>query len=144
MYSKILVAVDGSDPSKDALKSAGALSTALSAELHLVHVPQGVSHVLVAGAGSIAMPPSPQELAEAGAAVLDGAQLDAEAAGVSLASSELVDGDPGHAIVNHAEKLGADLIIMGRRGLGDFAGLLVGSVTHKVSQLAPCAVLTVK
>ena len=37
-----------------------------------------------------------------------------------------------------------DLIVMGRRGLGDLGGLLMGSVSHKVCHLADCACLTVK
>jgi nucleotide-binding universal stress UspA family protein len=56
----------------------------------------------------------------------------------------MVSGDPAHAIVEEAKGHKADLIVMGRRGLGSLTGLLVGSTTTKVAQLAPCAVLTVK
>ena len=37
-----------------------------------------------------------------------------------------------------------DLIVMGTRGLSDIKGLLLGSVSHKLIQLAPCPTLTVK
>jgi nucleotide-binding universal stress UspA family protein len=53
-------------------------------------------------------------------------------------------GDPAKQILSVANEENADIIVMGRRGLGDLAGLLLGSVSHKVSQLAECACLTVK
>ena len=53
------------------------------------------------------------------------------------------DGDPADRILAVAEREKADLIVMGRRGLGDLKGLLLGSVTHKVSQLSNCPCLTV-
>jgi nucleotide-binding universal stress UspA family protein len=56
----------------------------------------------------------------------------------------LRQGDPATAILNIASEEQADLIVMGRRGLGDLAGLLLGSVSHNVTQLAECACLTVK
>ena len=54
------------------------------------------------------------------------------------------EGDPAAAILTVAGEENADLIVMGRRGLGDLAGLLLGSVSHKVAHLAECACLTVK
>ncbi len=54
------------------------------------------------------------------------------------------EGDPASAILAVAKDAGADLIVMGRRGLGDLAGLLLGSVSHKVTHLAECACLTVR
>ena len=54
------------------------------------------------------------------------------------------EGDPASAILAVAKDAGADLIVMGRRGLGDLAGLLLGSVSHKVTHLADCACLTVR
>ena len=53
------------------------------------------------------------------------------------------DGDPADRILAIAEREKADLIVMGRRGLGDLKGLLLGSVTHKISQLSNCPCLTV-
>jgi nucleotide-binding universal stress UspA family protein len=53
----------------------------------------------------------------------------------------------GHApkhIVETAKSQGSDLIIMGSRGLSNLAGLLLGSVTHKVIQLAQKPVLVVR
>ncbi len=53
-------------------------------------------------------------------------------------------GQPARTIVAHAKQIGADLIVMGSRGLGDIEGLLLGSVSHKVSALAECSCLTVR
>lgn len=53
-------------------------------------------------------------------------------------------GQPARTIVDHAAQIGADLIVMGSRGLGDIEGLLLGSVSHKVSTLAKCSCLTVR
>jgi nucleotide-binding universal stress UspA family protein len=53
-------------------------------------------------------------------------------------------GDPAKEILSVANEENADIIVMGRRGLGDLAGLLLGSVSRKVSHLGECACLTVK
>jgi len=39
---------------------------------------------------------------------------------------------------------GADVIVMGRRGLSDFTGFFLGSISHKVAHSADCTVVTVK
>ena len=64
--------------------------------------------------------------------------------GRSDRSHGLAAGDPAKEILNIANEEHADIIVMGRRGLGDLAGLLLGSVSHKVAHLAECACLTVK
>lgn len=56
----------------------------------------------------------------------------------------LESGDPASKIAEIAESKDADLIVMGRRGLGDLSGLLFGSVSHKVAQAVDCCCLTVK
>jgi nucleotide-binding universal stress UspA family protein len=53
-------------------------------------------------------------------------------------------GDPASVILEVAKAEQVDMIVMGRRGLGDLAGLLLGSVSHKVAHLADCACLTVR
>jgi nucleotide-binding universal stress UspA family protein len=64
--------------------------------------------------------------------------------GVKLFKTLLKDGDPASTIVETASKEEPDLIIMGSRGLGGVEGLLLGSVSHKVSYSARCTVTIVK
>ncbi|MGH1482877.1 MAG: universal stress protein [Geminicoccales bacterium] len=56
----------------------------------------------------------------------------------------LADGDPAQTILYLAKDHKADAIVMGSRGLSDIKGLLMGSVSHKVSHLAECTCITVK
>jgi nucleotide-binding universal stress UspA family protein len=58
--------------------------------------------------------------------------------------SQVVFGNPARLIVEHASEVKADLIVMGNRGLSDLRGLLMGSVSHQVAQLAQCGVLLIK
>jgi nucleotide-binding universal stress UspA family protein len=53
-------------------------------------------------------------------------------------------GDPTKEILSVAGEEQVDMIVMGRRGLGDLAGLVLGSVSRRVTQRAKCACLTVK
>jgi nucleotide-binding universal stress UspA family protein len=64
--------------------------------------------------------------------------------GVENVSQILTNGEPIHCILRAMDDEKADLIVMGSRGLGNLEGLLVGSVSHKVSHLAECTVVTVK
>jgi nucleotide-binding universal stress UspA family protein len=81
---------------------------------------------------------------ELGERLVEGARWQAEKAGVAKVTGLVEDGDPAHRIVEVAGRERVDLIVMGRRGLGDLKGLLLGSVTHKVAQAASCACLTVE
>ena len=53
-------------------------------------------------------------------------------------------GDPAKCILAAIDEESADFVVMGSRGLSDLKGLLMGSVSHKVSHLAPCTCVTVK
>ncbi|MEE8536041.1 MAG: universal stress protein, partial [Kiloniellales bacterium] len=64
--------------------------------------------------------------------------------GVEKIQRTLEDGDPAKAILDCAKRVEANLIVMGSRGLNDLKGLLVGSVSHKVSHLAECTCVTVR
>lgn len=56
----------------------------------------------------------------------------------------VLDGDPGPTIVDYVNKNGADLVIIGSRGLNALQELVLGSVSHKVAKRANCPVLIVK
>ena len=56
----------------------------------------------------------------------------------------IMEGPPGEKICDVARIEKCELIIMGSRGRSDLAGLLLGSVAHRVLQQAPCPVLIVR
>jgi nucleotide-binding universal stress UspA family protein len=82
------------------------------------------------------------------AATLDGEHFLSEAKAVVSPEvtcvTELHFGDPATVICQRAEELGADLVIVGNRGLGMLDRFLLGSVSSAVTQRAPCSVLVVR
>ncbi|MCC7118836.1 MAG: universal stress protein [Anaerolineales bacterium] len=58
--------------------------------------------------------------------------------------AEVVEGDPAEVIIGLANSRKSDLIVMGSRGLGRLAGLVLGSASQKVVSHAPCPVLIVR
>jgi nucleotide-binding universal stress UspA family protein len=64
--------------------------------------------------------------------------------GIKDAKSQIEDGDPAQQILQCADREKADLILVGSRGLSELKGLLMGSVSHKVSQYAKCNCMIVK
>ncbi|MFO7955121.1 universal stress protein [Thioalkalivibrio sp.] len=63
--------------------------------------------------------------------------------GVTDIEHHIEDGSPAKVILQQAEYHDVDMVVMGSRGLGGLQGLLSGSVSHKVQQLARCIVVTV-
>jgi len=79
-----------------------------------------------------------------GRSVLQHASGLAKNKGATDVETVIEDGDAAQMILESAEKHGANLIVMGNRGLSDLKGLLLGSVSHKVSHLAECTCMTVR
>jgi nucleotide-binding universal stress UspA family protein len=79
-----------------------------------------------------------------GRRLLDDAERSAVVKGLKGTETTLVYGDPATEILALAEATKADMIVMGSRGLSNLKGLLVGSVSHKVMNLAKCTCVTVK
>lgn len=75
--------------------------------------------------------------------VLVHAEQQARRAGVSNVQSHSGWGDQAAVIIETAQQIQADTIVMGRRGRGRLEGLILGSVSQKVVSLAPCVVILV-
>jgi nucleotide-binding universal stress UspA family protein len=76
--------------------------------------------------------------------ILHDAEDEAKSKGVKDIVRMTEQGDAADEILECAERESVDLIVMGTRGLSDFKGLLMGSVSHKVAQRSPCTCITVK
>lgn len=79
-----------------------------------------------------------------GEQIINNASASARKAGVTNVTAEILTGDYANSILEVANKMNADIIVMGRRGLSKLKGFVTGSVSHKVSQRAECSVLIVK
>ncbi len=87
---------------------------------------------------------SPRLLVEIGEHILKNAEQKARKAGLTEVSQSLENGEPATQILNKINDLPADCVVMGSRGLGNWSGLIMGSVSHKVSNHASCTCITVK
>ncbi len=95
--------------------------------------------------GGVIMPIVPlTELAKLGERLLDRAKQRLAAEGISNARSLLVDGDPANKILEAARSEGADVIVIGHRGLGAVEEVFAGSVSTKVGHRSSAVVITVK
>jgi nucleotide-binding universal stress UspA family protein len=83
-------------------------------------------------------------LVDIGERILDAGKVEAESSGVRDVSVTVLDGDPAKRILEYAEQEGADCIVMGSRGLSDVKSMILGGVSHKVSNQATCTCIAVK
>lgn len=140
MFGKILLAVDGSEHALHATRKAAELARCMKpAELRVV----------------VAYDPIPLYLGEPNMQIVI-TNRKGEAEEVLTAAvkelgdvpceihTELLEGDPAEAILDVATTRESDVIVIGSRGLGRLAGLLLGSTSQKVVAHAPCPVLIVR
>jgi nucleotide-binding universal stress UspA family protein len=166
MIKTILVPIDGSEHAQKAVELAGDIAGKYKARIKLLYVrPEGplpapLRHLAAVEYGLQARPEMPEGRPTAtlraggasdaevsrklGEKLLERAQRDAREHGAGDVTGEVEDGDPAERILDHAERDGANLIVMGSRGIGNLRGLLMGSISQKVSQLAPCSCITVR
>lgn len=144
MFSNIVVAVDGSEHAEHAIAIACDMAGKYNSSIHLVHSPQVETVGVAVGSGAYVLEPSQERINAAGKKVMDGAIARAEKQGQTPKTTTIGNSDPAHEILNCTKANEADLIIMGRRGLGKIGNLFLGSVSGKVSHEAPCACLTIK
>lgn len=139
---RILLAVDGSDGSLNAAKHVARLAReGLALDAVVVHVQAPLLFI------DLLLPMNDEKLARL--TQEQGRQAVAPACAVLRDAHvshrvEITAGEPGRRIIELAAELGADLIVLGARGLGPVKGLLLGSVSSAVLQLAPIPVTAAK
>jgi len=139
MYDRIVVAVDHSDSSDRAVRAARDLAVLSKGEVWVLHLRE---REVGAKVGVLVMD---ETTAEADARVAASVEVLTQA-GVK-AHGEVRNTIFGHAareIVDDAIEVDADVIVLGSRGRGDLAGLLLGSTAHKVIHLSDRPVLVVR
>lgn len=144
MFKTIIVAVDGSAPSEHALFTACDIANKYDATIHLVHSPELDTVALAMGSGAFSIDPSSSEIRASGKLVMDKAKELAQHQGCNPVECVISNGPAADEVLKHANKVDADLIVAGRRGLGSLVGMFMGSVSQKIAQEANCACLTVK
>jgi nucleotide-binding universal stress UspA family protein len=140
---KTLLAVDGSDNSYEAVHALKYFSRAEQLTLlHALDVPRPAYPMMLPEVAGEQYKAFEQIMREDGERLLDRIQsLLPMHAGPS--TKHLRIGSPAQVIVSMAEEQKADLIVMGARGLGPIKERLLGSVSHRILTLAPCATLIV-
>ncbi len=137
MFERIVVAVDESEVAERVLAAAQELGTLSGAEVWVIHVVER----------------EVSKFAVSSAETNEDAQTLVDAAVQKLASGGItVQGQVAHAlygyaakeIINLARARDAGVVVMGSRGHGDLAGLLVGSTAHKVIHLSDRPVVVVR
>jgi nucleotide-binding universal stress UspA family protein len=137
MFKTIIWATDGSSAAEQALPYAKGLAMAGRARLIVVHVDE---FSVGKGGGYSIYVDEPETEAAIRRRV---EELKREGLDASLQTSRVLMGGASHVIADIAKQEQADLIVAGTRGHGPVAGLLLGSVTHRLVQIAQCPVLVV-
>lgn len=160
MYTKILVAIDGSQGSQSALAHATEIASHFHSDLIIAHAikeertvysspvydqpfRKGVARKQI---GTATVEKSNYDTCadkEKGIALLKEAK-----SSISLPASQiktkLLYGDPAKSICEYSKMKEVDLIVMGRRGFHDLRKMVLGSVSEKVAKSAPCPVTIIK
>ena len=138
--TKILLATDGPSHTELARNTAVAMANSTDSELHVVTVAPGYPSY------DVNIPQVVEQLREQAQKILDDQVEKVEQTGGKVAGKHLRIAERHRAqqIVRVAEEIGADLIVMGSRGLGGVRRALMGSVADSVVRYAHCPVLVVR
>jgi nucleotide-binding universal stress UspA family protein len=139
MFENILVAVDGSKNSDDAFDVAMDIAQKYGSQLFVLHVFQGGT-----GLSIMVSPSFEDDLRSVGQQILNSYEAKVKEARLQNVIMLLQEGDAAQRIIETANEVKCGLIIIGSRGRGGFKELLLGSVSHKVTNHAGCPVLVVK
>lgn len=136
----ILLATDGSEESGLALEAAVDLANNSDSPLHLVHV--GLMSFWVYP--DTTRSEQVEELRRGARKLLDAQAKKVEEAGGTVAQAHLKMGRADVEIVRLSGEIGAGLIVVGNRGVGTIARILLGSDAESIVRHAPCPVMIVR
>lgn len=140
---RIVAAIDLSDNSKYVAEKAAEMAEIVGADVIVLTVIEVPS--LVASEGEMGMTSISGEekrITEYHKQLID--RYFAGSTGILVESMILYGGDVGDKICELVEKVDADLVVIGSRGLGKIQSILLGSVSEKVLKKCRCSVLVVK
>lgn len=144
MYRKILVAIDGSEPSINALNEAVKLSSELGSELTIFSVVEELRFPFSAHYGLWAKE-SHEELMRNVLENVNEELLKIKEKHPNLKiDTRIEEGRPAKKIVELADRENFDLIIIGRQGYGMIEGFILGSVSSEVVNTSTKPVLVIK
>jgi nucleotide-binding universal stress UspA family protein len=139
MYASILVALDGSDQSMFALNHARTIAECFGSKLILVHAFPYTSDLR----DSIEYNHLVALRIKRGEEIIETARKQLGRPSIRV-DEELLEGPAPEAILSVAATRKCDLIVMGSRGMGSLKGMVLGSVSTKVSHYARCPVMVVR
>jgi nucleotide-binding universal stress UspA family protein len=145
VFNRIVVGTDGSDTAAEAVRQAVDLAKLSGAQLSIVSAYEPVSKRRVNGEKLDAPADVQHEIGprEDVNLILDAAAAAAKREGLEV-QTHPVEAEPADAILNVAEETGADLIVVGNKGMTGARRFLLGSVPNNVSHHAPCSVIIVR
>ncbi|HVC08024.1 MAG TPA: universal stress protein [Solirubrobacterales bacterium] len=145
MFTRIVVGTDGSETAAEAVRQAVDLAKLSGAQLSIVSAYAPVRKQRIEGERQDAPPDVQHEFGprEDVNLILEAAAAAAKKEGVEV-QTHPVEGNPADAILNVAEESGADLIMVGNKGMTGARRFLLGSVPNNVSHNAPCSVIIVR
>ena len=145
MFGSIVVGTDGSETANEAVRQATELAKAVGGRVNLVSAFEPVGNQRLREERQ-QVPEDMQWMVNAREdveATLTEAADQIKEAGVEVETFAR-QGDPADAILDVAEENGADLIIVGNKGMSGAKRFLLGSVPNKVSHHAPCSVMIIR
>jgi len=138
VMGRIVVGVDSSEVSLKALRWALEEARLRGSDVEMVHA---FPRPELVGMTMVVTLPSDEELRQASAQVLADSLARAGGPGGVTVTQHVGAGGPASVLVERAR--GAELLVLGARGLGGFRGMLLGSVTQQVVAHAPCPVVVI-
>ncbi len=141
--SHILVPIDFSVHSRNALKYAVPLAEEFSASLHLVYVVEPTIYPADLGFGQVVLPGLEDELRQKAADELQ-QLIEKEIEGNIVATASVRTGSPHQEILDEAEERNVDLIVVASHGHSGVEQILFGSTADRIVHHAKCPVLTVR